>query len=286
MHGGNPTDPADSTPRQSMVERMTRVLDTFDDRSVRLRLDEIAEEANLPRSTCHRILEQLVRLDWLRHTQDGYGLGRRALHLGGAGGDHARLRTAAIPLLEELHSRTGKVVHLGVLDFADVVYLDKLGGAAAAALPSRVGGRAPAHAVGLGKAMLAWLPPEEADTLLDGSMKARTRNTITDLSVMHEELRRVRGRHGLAFERGEYVMGISCVGAAIRGPDGVAAGVSVCGETSAGPMERFAPLVLDVARRISLRLFPDSAPDDMPSPVWSDGMMEQILALLDDDTIL
>jgi DNA-binding IclR family transcriptional regulator len=167
-----------------------------------------------------------------------------------------------------------------------VIYLDKIGGVGAAALPSRVGGRAPAHAVGLGKAMLAWLPPEEADTLLEGGMKARTHNTITDLLVMHQELRRIRARHGLAFERGEYVLGISCVGAAVRGPDGVVAGISLCGETNAGPLERFAPLVLDVAKRIALRLFPETSPDDMHSTVWSDGMMERILNLLDDDTLM
>ncbi|QIX28665.1 IclR family transcriptional regulator [Nocardioides sp. JQ2195] len=269
-----------------MVERMTLILDAFDDRSVRLRLDEIAASSGLPRSTCHRILEQLLRLGWLRHTQGGYALGQRALQLGGVVSDHSELRSAVVPLLEELHAQTGRIVHLGVLDFADVVYLDRIGGASAASLPSRVGGRAPAHAVGLGKAMLAWLSPEEADTLLEDGMKARTRNTITDLLVMHEELRRIRGRHGLAFERDEYVPGISCVGAAIRGPEGVVAGISLCGDSGAGPLERYAPLVLDVARRASRRMFPRSSPEDMPSTVWSDGMMERILTLIDDDALM
>jgi DNA-binding IclR family transcriptional regulator len=270
----------------SMIERMTLIMEAFGDRTARLRLDEIATYTGLPRSTSHRILEQLVRLGWLRHTQDGYALGQRALQLGGSVSNHGEIRAAAVPLLEELHARTGKVVHLGILDFADVVYLDKIGGPAAPALPSRVGGRAPAHAVSLGKAMLAWLPPEEADTLFDGGMKARTHNTITNLVVMHQELRRIRGRHGLAFERDEYVLGISCVGAAVRGPEGVVAGISLCGESNTDPLERYAPLVLDVANRISLRLFPETSPDDMPSTVWSDGMMERILSLLDNDTLM
>jgi DNA-binding IclR family transcriptional regulator len=149
-----------------------------------------------------------------------------------------------------------------------------------------VGGRAPAHAVGLGKAMLAWVPPEEADTLLEGGMKARTHNTITDLLVMHQELRRIRSRHGLAFERDEYAAGVSSVAVAVRGPEGVVAGISLSGETDADPLERYAPLVLDVAKRISRRLFPETSPDDMPSTVWSDGMMERILDLLDDDTLM
>jgi DNA-binding IclR family transcriptional regulator len=270
----------------SMIERMTLIMEVFGDRTARLRLDEIAEHTGLPRSTSHRILEQLVRLGWLRHTEAGYALWQRALQLGGSVSDHAEIRTAAVPLLERLHAQTGKIAHLGILDFADVVYLDKIGGVAAAAPPYRVGGRAPAHAVAIGKAMLAWLPPEEADALLEGGMKAYTHKTIIDLAVMYQELRRVRGRHGLAFECDEYVLGISCVAAAVRGPDGVVAGISLCGETSAGPLERYAPLVLDAAKRISLRLFPETSPDDMPSPVWSDGTMERILSLLDDDTLM
>jgi DNA-binding IclR family transcriptional regulator len=265
---------------------MTLIMESFEDRATRLRLDEIAAQTGLPRSTSHRILEQLVRLGWLRHTQDGYALGQRALQLGGSVSNHAEIRAAAVPLLDELHARTGKVAHLGILDFADVVYLDKIGRLGTAATPSRVGGRAPAHATGLGKAMLAWLPPEEADTLFEGGMKARTQNTITNLSVMHQELRRIRARHGLAFERDEYVLGISCAGAAVRGPEGVVAGISLCGETGADALERYAPLVLDVAKRISLRLFPETSPDDMPSTVWSDGMMERVLSLIDSDALM
>lgn len=269
----------------SMVERMTLIIEMFDDRAARLRLDEISAGTGLPRSTCHRILEQLVRLRWLRHSQGGYGLGQRALQLGGGVAHNDQLRSAAVPMLQDLHDQTGRVVQLGILDFAEVVYLDQIGAGATPALTSRVGGRAPAYAVGLGKAMLAWLTPEEAETLLEDGLKARTRNTITDLLVMHEELRRIRGRHGLAFERDEYVQGISGVAAAIRGPEGPVAAVSLGGQTGA-PLERYAPLVLDVARRVSQRMFPDTSPEDRPSTVWSDGMMERILTLIDDDAMM
>lgn len=278
-------DNGGATPPPSMVERMTLIIDMFDDRTDRLRLDDISTGTGLPRSTCHRILEQLVRLRWLRHSQGGYGLGQRALQLGGGTASHEQLRSLAVPLLQELHDQTGRVVQLGILDFTEVVYLDQLGAGSTPALPSRVGGRAPAYAVALGKAMLAWLTPEEAETLLEDGLRARTRNTITDLLVMHAELRRIRGRHGLAFERDENVQGISGAAAAIRGPEGPIAAVSMCGPTGA-PLERYAPLVLDVARRVSQRMFPDTSPEDRPSTVWSDGMMERILALIDDDAMM
>lgn len=272
--------------RASMLSRMSWILDTFADRSDRLRLDDIAIATGLPRSTCHRILEQLVWLNWLQHSRDGYALGRRALQLGGGIGGHEELRAVAVPLLQELHGKTGHLVQLGILDFAEVVYLDTLGFGHRVPAAPRVGGRAPAYAVAMGKAMLAWLSPEEADTLLEGGLRARTRATITDLTVMHVELRRIRGRHGIAFEHDEYVQGVSSVGAAVRGPEGVVAGIALSGLTSAGSLERYAPLVLDVSRRTSQRLFPASSPDDIPSTVWSDGMMEIVLALIDEDAIM
>src|SRR5690606_32807852 len=149
----------------SMVERMTLILDAFDGPVARPSLDEVASRTRLPRSTVHRILDQLVRLDWVEHGSPGYRLGRRALGLGGGDGGHGRIRAVAAPLLHDLHLRTAMVVHLSVLDGGEIIYLDKVGGRLAADLPSRVGGRAPAYSTAGGKSMLAWLDPERVDAL-------------------------------------------------------------------------------------------------------------------------
>ncbi|TNM50848.1 IclR family transcriptional regulator [Nocardioides albidus] len=275
--------------RESMLSRMTSILDAFVDRGDHLRLDDIVNATGLPRSTSHRILDQLVRLAWLQHSADGYALGRRALQLGGAPGGlggHEDLRGAAVPVLQELHARTGQLVQLGILDFAEVVYLDTVGYGQRLPAEPRVGGRVPAHCVALGKAMLAWLAPEEIDALLYEGLKARTRTTITDLSMMHVELRRIRSRHGIAFEHDENVPGVSSVGAAVQCPDGVTAGIALAGATADLSLERWVPVILDAARRISSSLCPDSPPDDMPSAAWSDGMMSTVFALTDDDAIM
>ncbi|NKS77359.1 hypothetical protein GS539_15170, partial [Rhodococcus hoagii] len=63
--------------------------------------------------------------------------------------------------------QTGMVVHLAVLDGAESVYLDKIGGRFASTLPSRVGGRGPAYSTAGGKSMLAWLDPERVDSLYE-----------------------------------------------------------------------------------------------------------------------
>lgn len=241
----------------SMAGRMTLILDLFDTRETLMSLEQIARSTGLPRSTAHRILDQLVGLEWLEHSVFGYGLGRRARVLGGGGGDHSDLRSAASPYLHDLLLRTGAVIHLGVLDGAQVRYLDKLGGRFAAIVPSRVGGTAPAHCTGLGKAMLAWLDPEDVDLLVGENPTTPTPATIGRLDALHSELSRIRARGGVAVERGEFVTDIACVAAAVRGPRGPVGAVSVV--AAAGTtLDRLGPVVLDAARRIGADIFPDA----------------------------
>ena len=241
----------------SMVERMTLIMDEFIGTFTRLTLEDVARRTRLPRSTAHRILDQLVRLRWLDHTSLGYGLGQRALGLGGPDGSFGEIREAAAPLLHELHIRTGTVVHLGVLDGPDVYYLDKVGGRFATSVPSRVGGRAPAHSTALGKAMLALLAPEQVDARIGTDISRMTNRTIGELSILHQELNRIRQRNGLAFERGECFPDIACVAAAVRGPDRAVASISLVGDART-PLEKIAPLVVDAARQVSRALFPAS----------------------------
>lgn len=247
----------------SMVERMTLILDEFTSPVLHLTLEDVAQRTHLPRSTAHRILDQLVRLQWLDHGAYGYSLGCRALSLGGGEGHLLRLREAAAPVLHALHHRTGLVVHLAVLDGAAVQYLDKVGGPGATSVPSRVGGRAPAHRTALGKAMLCWLPAEDVD--LHFGQGVQTRDGVggglsaTEVSALHMELNAVRRRSGLAFEHGECHARLGCVASAVRGPEGPVAALSLVGHADT-PLTRVASLVSAGAAQVSRELFPRFRP--------------------------
>ncbi|MEU1982262.1 IclR family transcriptional regulator [Nocardia sp. NPDC019395] len=266
-----------------MIERMTRILDAFDGQQARISLEEIAYRAQLPRSTVYRILHQLVRSEWVEHTAFGYALGRRAAGLGG--GEHARIRAAAAPLLHELHLRTDLVVHLTVLDGGDSLYLDKIGGSFATRLPSRVGGRAPAYSTAGGKAVLAWLEPEMIDGLYGRPLRRCTDRTIAEPADLHRELNRIRLRCGLAFERGESVNGVACAGAAVRGPEGPVAAVSLCGDARTTRLDTVAPLVAGAVREISRTLFPEPRislgirrKTSRPEQGWLSGSAERLMS--------
>ena len=253
---GQSSAPGDSlAPPSSMVERMTAIIDAFDEPDLRLTLEEIAARTGLPRSTTHRILDQLVRLAWVERGTRGYALGPRALGLGSQRNrDEVQIRHAAAPHLHDLQVRTGLVVHLSELDGADVVYLDKLGGRQASAVPSRVGERAPAHSTAGGKAILALLPDEQVEQLLHGRLNRRTARTICDPATLRQELQRIRRRQGLAFEHGESVPGVGCVAAPITHAHEPVAAISLCGELGIPQLERLAPLVLSAARETARSL--------------------------------
>ena len=153
----------------SMLDRFTVIIDCFAGGSVLLTLDEIAARTGLPRSSAHRILDQLVRLNWLTHCARGYGLGMRAMPWATPAVHDLGLRAAAAPVLHELQMHTGAAVHLGALDRGEIVHVDRIGGPTGASVPTAVGARAPAHRVALGVAALAGIAPEDAEAALEQS---------------------------------------------------------------------------------------------------------------------
>jgi DNA-binding IclR family transcriptional regulator len=222
------TTALESTTPSAVIDRISLVLDAFEGPG-QLTLAQIVRRTGLPRSSAHRMLERLVQLRFLRRSGRDYELGMRLVELGSLAVHQDRMHRAAMPLLHELHRATGLVVHLAVLDGADVVYLEKVGNAMASAVPTRVGGRQPAHCTALGKAILAYHQDAEVDL-----MSRKTKYSIANRAQLITELAKVRA-HGVAIEREESVPGFGCVAAPIGHNGDAVAAVSVC-----GPMNRMA----------------------------------------------
>ncbi|MET8778447.1 IclR family transcriptional regulator [Nocardia sp. NPDC050713] len=250
-------------PPVSMIERMTLILDAFDGATPTLTLLGLAERTGLPRSTVHRILDQMIRLRWLAHAPGGYRLGMRTLELGGLAADHNEIRDVVSPLLHDLCQRTGMVGHLGVLDGREVLYLDKAGGRLAATIPTRLGGRMPAHSTALGKALLATLEPSIVEASFRDRMPQLTARTVCDRGELHRELNRIRHRQGVAVDNEESVSGIACVAVPVRGRGAAVAALSLSGQVSgerpALDTARLARVLVEVAHEAGRALFPRHA---------------------------
>src|SRR5690349_12566557 len=112
---------ADSTvpDTKSMASRLFTVLGVFTDVAPgrALTLSEISRRAELPVSTTHRLIGELLRCEALERTRDGrYTIGFRLWEIGAQTPAFQMLRRTALPYLEELRGTSRHEVQLVVLD--------------------------------------------------------------------------------------------------------------------------------------------------------------------------
>jgi DNA-binding IclR family transcriptional regulator len=210
----------------TVVGRLEAILASFDGCDHSLGLSEISHRVGLPKSTVHRLANQLCAVGWLERNSGGYRVGLRLLELGSVALQRTGLREAAFKHLHSLAQRTGMVAHLGILDQGEVVYLDRVS-AIRVSLPTRVGGREPAYCTALGKVMLAFEDPARQASALS-RMRRRTEFTVVEPRAIQASLDSAK-QTGIAFDREEAYKGLGCVASPIRSGDRVIGAISVTG---------------------------------------------------------
>lgn len=226
-----------------VLSRAFRILGAFRPGEGVISLAELARRSDLPKSTVHRIASSLVEDGALERIGSDFRLGLRLFELGGMVPQWRNLREAALPFMQDLYQATNETVHLGILDRGSVVYLEKIRGHRNVALPSHVGCRLPPHSVGLGKALLAFSPPETVTEILRRPLTRRTPYTIVSAPLLLEQLSAIRKR-GIAFDHEEVALGLQCAAAPILGRDGMAiAAISVSVPTVKFELENLASAV-------------------------------------------
>jgi len=186
-------------------------------------LRELAARADLPKSTVHRLLGDLVALGYVRQEPEGgrYLLTARMFEMGSANLGRMDLVTLARPYLDRLAKELEETVHLVVRDGGDVVYVYKAE-AGHLRLSSRLGLRVPMYCTGVGKAILSTMPRTAAEGVLSSApLHAVTPKTILSLNDMWDQLRETRAR-GWAIDDEENELGIRCVAVALPARSGEA----------------------------------------------------------------
>ena len=120
------------------------------------------------------------------------------------------------PFLRRLTAETGETANLGIRDGATAVFLAQNESPQMMRMITRLGSRAPLHASGVGKALLAWMSEEERSALLEGGYElARvTENTLYQTDSLQAEMAAIRAQ-GFACDREEHAIGLHCVAACI-----------------------------------------------------------------------
>ncbi|MBT2675546.1 IclR family transcriptional regulator [Streptomyces sp. ISL-14] len=215
------------------------------------RLQELADELDVPRSSMYALLQTLISRGWVRTDITGslYGIGIHALLTGTSYLDSDPRVRVVRPYLDEASEALGETIHMGRLDGRDVAYLATRESHEYLRTISRVGRRLPAHAGALGKALLAERPD---GGLPEGPYESLTPRTHTTRESLAADLAEVRVR-GYSVDREEGVTGIVGFGFALRydtpAQDAISCSVPVA-RLSAGHEERIVAVMREIRAKI------------------------------------
>ncbi len=192
-------------------------------------VSELARELELSKSNTFRLLQTLTALGYLRNDESkSYSATMKVWQLGRAVVEHLDLSSIAAPQMRMLSDRTGEAIYLAVPDALSVIYIDKIESTKPIRSWNPIGGSAPIHCVGTGKALLA-ADYDHYRHQLRGQLVKYTERTITSLKAMDEDVEKTQER-GFALDRGEFRDRIYSFGAVASLPNGrpvAAIGVSV-----------------------------------------------------------
>ena len=145
------------------------------------------------------------------------------------------IRAVAMPIMTELQQLSRETISLYVLDGTDRVCVERLESPQNVRIVARLGLRLPLYAGSAGKVLLAFLNEVQQEKILTTvPLQPFTQHTITDLSLLREELAKIR-KQGYAYSHGEWIEDASGVAAPVYGPDRNVAGAL----TISGPSQRF-----------------------------------------------
>jgi DNA-binding IclR family transcriptional regulator len=206
-------------------------------------LAELSRLINLPKSSVFRYLATFEARGYVERVPgaDRFRLGIKLFELGNRVLSRLDVRELSLPVMEKLRDMFQETVNLGVLDRAEVVYLEIYESSQSIRMAAKPGRRDSAHSTALGKSMLAHLPEAEVNAILRLSkLSAHTSHTITTMAALQSELKNVRQR-GYATDSGENEQGVRCVGAPILDHAGhPAAAISI-----SGPANRMPAAIVD-----------------------------------------
>jgi IclR family pca regulon transcriptional regulator len=200
--------------------RGLQVIEALGQGAGRKTLAEVAEAVDLPRTAVRRFLMTLVEQTFVQTDGKQYWLTPRVLRLGLSFLSSLPYWREAQPTLEELSARAGQSCALSVLDGEDIVYILRQHASRILPMSPSLGSRLPAHAVSMGRVLLAGLPDEDIDAYLAGAtLKRRTDATIVDKDQLREEILKTR-KQGYAWVDGELDESICGLAIPVRDSEG------------------------------------------------------------------
>lgn len=240
------------------VDNVLRLLRLFEGHEM-IRVNQVAREMSLSRSTVHRMLATLSYHGFVEQDEfsRAYKPGPALVDIGLSVVQNIDIRSISHASLVHLRDLTGETAHLAYLRGTEVLYLDSVESTQVVRTGSRIGWMLPAHATAAGKALLAEKSGAELDALYpSGRLSSPTPRALSTIGELREQLDQVRCQ-GYAVNRAESEDDVSAVGVVVRDKRGRArAALAVTAPSSRADDAWFkaaASAAVGVARELSSR---------------------------------
>jgi IclR family acetate operon transcriptional repressor len=231
-----------STPVINSVIKAFTILRAFEGPDDWLTCRELSKRVGMPEASGYRIICSLETIGAMIRGPNGkFRPGMLLSELSQGIRLPDMLEASSANVSREIAGRFGVTVQVGVLQGDMVNYVALKG---RAKVPSKVGTQLEAYCTGLGKVLLADLPPRDFDRFLaEDDFVALTPFTLTDKDALREQIGQVR-LQGFGIDDRELALDLRCVAVPVRDRHGrVMAAISGAGRADE----------LDVTRQQELR---------------------------------
>lgn len=238
------------------VETTCRILDALRQQG-KMGVTELSQELDLGKSTTHRHLATLRSQNFVVKDDNKYKLSHLYFAMTEQVKRQLRVYDEIAATVDNLAADTGEVSQFALEEQNRLVYIYKSAGENAIPVVSDAGYEGIFHCSGMGKAILAQLPDDEVERVIDEHGLAKeTENTITEKSALYEELDRVRER-GYAIDNEEFMPGLKCVAVPVHiEKPAVIGGISISAPASRMKQERIetelVPKAIDAANLVEV----------------------------------
>lgn len=208
--------------------RVLNILETLASNPEGLTLTQISEIINSPKSTILPIIHTMANKKFIFFNEKTYTytIGINSFCVGSSYTSNMNALQFIKSEMEYVVKKTDEICQMGILEGGDVLYVAKVDSTNPIRILSSVGKKLPAYCTALGRAMLFNLEVEDLRKLYPEGLKAFTKNTITDFSVLYSQLSNVK-KTQVATEYGEVNEQSSCISVPLINNNKVIAAISV-----------------------------------------------------------
>jgi DNA-binding IclR family transcriptional regulator len=184
------------------VERALTVLEALKENVQGL--SELSRSVSLPKATVLRILDTLVKYEYVTHNPEThkYDLGIKILKMGMTVSERFDLKKVASPYLAHVWNVSEETVYLNIRNGDERLCIDCLNGRKSVRVVAYIGHSSPLHIAASGKAILAFLDPKEVEQYFRrAKFKKVAPGTIDNADALRKDLEKIRERgYALSFE--------------------------------------------------------------------------------------